>query len=126
MKRAYIALVLLLLLSVGCTLLSRRLTAASEELSARTDALQEAIRLDNPDGRSYALEQLLQSWQNRRSFLIALSGHTNCEPIETVIASLPVWAAAGDDPQLLAALAQLDTHLDQLHELQSAKLSNLF
>ena len=126
MKRAYIAAALLILLTVGCSFLSWRLSAVTGRLSQEVAAVESAVRNGAGDQAARSLETLLQSWERERAFLVALTGRTNCEPIETARAAVPVWHEDGDYGELLAALSQLAAHVSELWELQAPKLTNLF
>ncbi len=127
MKRVYIAAVLFLLLMIGCTLSTRYMRSTTQQLTEQASAIESAIR--NGESRavsSQRLQELLQSWESKRPFLIAIAGRTSCEPIETVISSLPVRYEDNDYGELMAALSQLSAHISELWELQAPMLINLF
>ena len=126
MKRTAIAAVLLTLLLSGCFFLSRRLQSATDRLSREVSAIETAVREKGGDRIGRSIESFLQSWERDRPFLVALCGRTNCEPIDTVLAAIPIWYEDEDRGELLAALSQLSAHVSELWELQAPRLSNLF
>ena len=126
MKRTAIAAVLLTLLLSGCFFLSRRLQSATDRLSREASAIETAVREKGGDRIGRSIESFLQSWERDRPFLVALCGRTNCEPIDTVLAAIPIWYEDEDRGELLAALSQLSAHVSELWELHAPRLTNMF
>ena len=126
MKRTAIAAVLLILLLSGCFFLSRGLQSATDRLSREASAIETAVREKGGDRIGRSIESFLQSWERDRPFFVALCGRTNCEPIDTVLAAIPIWYEVEDTGELLAALSQLSSHVSELWELQAPRLTNLF
>lgn len=105
MKRTAIAAVLLILLLSGCFFLSRGLQSATDRLSREASAIETAVREKDGNRIGRSLESFLQSWERDRPFFVALCGRTNCEPIDTVLAEIPIWYEVEDTGELLAALS---------------------
>lgn len=126
MKRFYIALVFLVVISVTCLLLVRRLDQNTAVIKDEIVRIKSAAAAGDPAAADDAMRQLVQHWEKRKYLFHALAGSSYCDPFESALDRSKIWLGQEDPTELFAELSELYARIDQLWDTQAIHPKNLF
>ncbi len=126
MKRFFIALVFLVLMSVSCVFLVDHLDKNTTAIKNEIDQIRAAIDSDDPVAADTAMQQLIRHWQDEKYLFHALAGSNYCDPFESALDRSKVWLGQRESKELFAELSELYSRIDQLWDTQAIHPRNLF
>lgn len=126
MKRFYIALVFLAVISAICLFLVHRLDQNTAVIKQEIGHIKDAAAAGDPEAADAAMRQLVSYWEQQKYLFHALAGSSYCDPFESALDRSKIWLGQGDPTELFAELSELYARIDQLWDTQAIHPKNLF
>lgn len=126
MKRFFIALVFLTVISIGCVLLVNHLDKNTMAIKDEISLIKKAVENGNQAGADQAMQQLIGHWEHEKYLFHALAGSNYCDPFESVLDRSKVWLKLREHKELFTELAELSSRIEQLWDTQAIHPKNLF
>lgn len=125
MKRAALALVVVLVLFGGAGLMLIRLHDLSDALMEDTVALMDAASSGDLALCRVRYRALSDRWKNDEKRLIPLVGRVHTDAISITLYRTGRRIEAEDTGELLAELAELEAHIDRMWRSEALLIENL-
>ncbi len=126
MKRFFIALVFLAVMSATCLFLVKHLDKNTKAIKDEISRIRDAVISDDQDAADAAMQQLIRHWEEEKYLFHALAGSNYCDPFESALDRSEVWLGQGENKELFAELSDLYSRIDQLWDTQAIHPKNLF
>lgn len=126
MKRFFIALVCLAVMSGTCLFLVRQLDKNTAAIKDEIAQIGAALAVADQAAADAAMQQLIRRWEAEKYLFHALAGSSYCDPFESALNRSEIWLGQRESKELLAELSELYSRIDQLWDTQAITLKNLF
>ncbi len=126
MKRFFIALVFLAVMSATCLFLVNHLDKNTTAIKDEIGRIRDAIANDDQTAADAAMQQLIRHWEDEKQLFHALAGSNYCDPFESALDRSQVWLGQRESKELFAELSELYSRIDQLWDTQAIHPRNLF
>lgn len=126
MKRFFIALVFLAVMSTTCILLVNHLDKNTAAIKDEIGRIRTAADSGDPAAADAAMQHLISHWEDEKYLFHALAGSSYCDPFESALDRSQVWLGQRENKELFAELSELYSRIDQLWDTQAIHPRNLF
>ena len=126
MKRFFFIPFCLLLALFAASLLNARVSdALVEDWCASLDALQQTAQLEDWDAVRDGLSALHESWDQHTAYFHIILQHDELNEVEALFARADSFAFEQDEGELRACVAELQSQLRVLSEMQEISIKNI-
>ena len=126
MRRFFIALACLAVMSGACLFLVRQLDKNTAAIKDEIAQIGAALAVADQAAADAAMQQLIRHWEAEKYLFHALAGSSYCDPFESALNRSEIWLGQQESKELLAELSELYSRIDQLWDTQAITLKNLF
>lgn len=126
MKRIRIGIGLLLVLLALGLWTQRKLDAIHGPIAADMTLAAQQAQMGNWEQAGEALTRAEAVWTANRVFTAALADHQPLEDIESLLARLPAYAAAGNRAEFASVCADIACRVEAISAAQKLTISSLF
>lgn len=126
MKRFFIAIIFLTVMSTTCLLLVNHLGKNTAAIKDEINRVRDAVTAGDQSGADEAMQQLIDHWEEEKHLFHALAGSSYCDPFESALDRSEVWLKQEESHELFAELSELYSRIDQLWDTQAIHPKNLF
>ena len=126
MKRFYIAIVLLIIITTTCLFVVNHLDKNTMAIKDGINKIRDAVAADNQSDADAAMKHLISHWEDEKYLFHALAGSNYCDPFESVLDRSKVWLEKKETDDLFVELSELYSRIDQLWDTQAIHPKNLF
>ncbi|MBQ7038152.1 MAG: DUF4363 family protein [Clostridia bacterium] len=125
MKRVLVAVVLLLLVCIGCAVSITLQHAVLEEFMTKTEQMEELFKRGDVAGAVAAAESFTADYTDKTRVFSLFLPHTMLTEVEKSVVSLPAILTHGEHKDFVAEVHRCRLLLQKMHDLEMPTLQNI-
>lgn len=125
MKRVIFAVLLLLLICVGCIVSISLQHAVIEDFTKKTEEMETLFKAGDIDGAVAAAEAFTSDYSDKTRYFSLFLPHDTLTEVEKSVVSLPAILTHGEHKDFVAEVHRCRLLLQKMHDLEIPTLQNV-
>ncbi len=125
MKRVIVAVLLLLLVCIGCTVSIMLQHVVLEEFMTKTEQMEELFKRDDIAKAVDLAESFAKDYADKTRFFSLFLPHSMLTEVEKSVVSLPAILTNGEHKDFVAEVQRCRLLLRKMHDLEMPTLQNI-